>query len=601
MSQNSQIYNARVLSVYLKLLREKYPDVSISEILAYARIEPYEITDEGCWFTQLQIDRFYEKTVHLTGNKNIAREAGRLAASPGAIGIMRQYTLGLLGPSIAFQTLHRASKKFTISSEYSSKSLKHNQVEIEVKPYEGISEKHFQCENRMGFFEAIIEGFQLGLPKIEHPECLFDGGNCCRYIVTWKRTLSSFFGSIRNVVLALLLLTAIPGYYIFPFKTVLHSFVSTLFVLLGLSLVTEITRRKEMSRSIDNLWDNSERLTEVINTSSRNIQLVHEIGQALSNKNSVEDVLYTVSQVMEKGLDFDCGAILLANPERTRLEIRCSFGYSYREIGNLLSTVFSLDKPSSEGPFVQAFHEQKNFIINNTEEIEQKLSAKSRKFVQDLGVHSFLCCPIVIEDESLGVIAVTNQTSKRPLVRNDINLLQGIAPSIGVSIQNASLIEELQLSFEKTLKVLADSIDARDYLTAGHSEVVTEYSAGIAERMDQPDEYIHMIRIAGLLHDYGKIGIPDSILKKNGRLTAEERDIINTHPVRTQQILSQVPFRGEHKQIPQITGAHHERWDGDGYPNGLKGEEIPLGARILAVADFLRQLPQNATTESQCH
>lgn len=274
--------------------------------------------------------------------------------------------------------------------------------------------------------------------------------------MTWKRTLSSFFGSIRNVVLALLLLTAIPGYYIFPFKTVLHSFVSTLFVLLGLSLVTEITRRKEMSRSIDNLWDNSERLTEVINTSSRNIQLVHEIGQALSNKNSVEDVLYTVSQVMEKGLDFDCGAILLANPERTRLEIRCSFGYSYREIGNLLSTVFSLDKPSSEGPFVQAFHEQKNFIINNTEEIEQKLSAKSRKFVQDLGVHSFLCCPIVIEDESLGVIAVTNQTSKRPLVRNDINLLQGIAPSIGVSIQNASLIEELQLSFEKTLKVLAD-------------------------------------------------------------------------------------------------------------------------------------------------
>lgn len=590
MKKNAPLYNSRLISVYTKLLRSKHPDVSISEILAYAGMEPYEVSDEGCWFTQSQVDRFYEKTVLLTKNHNIAREAGRLAVTPGAIGALRQYALGLLGPSIAFQLLNRLSKGLTRAGEYKTRSIKHNLVEITVTPHAGVEEKPFQCENRMGFFDAIVDGFQLGLPKIEHTECLFKGGSCCRYLLTWKRTASSFFGNIRNMILALLILTTVTGFFILPLKTVLHSFVSILFLYLGTSLTTEILRRKEMSRSMENLLDNSDRLTELIDTSSRNVQLVHEIGQALTNKNSVEDVLYTVSQVMEQGLDFDCGAILLANPDRTRLEIRCSFGYSYREIGNLLSTVFSLDKPSSEGPFVQAFHQKKNFIINNTEEIEQKLSAKSRKFIQNLGIHAFICCPIVIDDESLGVIAVTNQTSKRPLLRNDINLLQGIAPAIGVAIQNACLIEELQLSFEKTLKVLADSIDARDYLTAGHSEVVTEYAAGIAERMDQSEEYVHMIRIAGLLHDYGKIGVPDSILKKNGRLTAEERDIINTHPVRTQQILSQVPFRGEHTQIPQITGAHHERWDGDGYPNGLKGEDIPLGGRILAVADFFEAI-----------
>ena len=206
MSQDTPLYNSRVLSVYLKLLRDKYPDVRIEEILAYAGIEQYEISDEGCWFTQLQVDRFYEKIVQLTGNKNIAREAGRLAASPGAIGTMRQYTLGLLGPSVAFQTLNRASKKFVHSSEYNSRSIKHNQVEITVRPHEGVEEKVFQCENRMGFFEAIVDGFLLGLPKIEHPECLFQGGQCCRYIVTWKRTLSSLFGSIRNAVFALLTL-----------------------------------------------------------------------------------------------------------------------------------------------------------------------------------------------------------------------------------------------------------------------------------------------------------------------------------------------------------------------------------------------------------
>ncbi len=590
MKQQSPLYNSRLLSTYLKLLREKYPDVSIEEILAYANIEPYEITDEGCWFTQSQVDRFYEQTVQLTGNKNIAREAGRLAASPGAIGTMRQYTLGLLGPSVAFQTLGKASKKFTRSSEYESRTLRHNQVEIKVKPHKGVNEQPFQCENRMGFFEAIIDGFQLGVPKIEHPECLFQGGDYCRYIVTWKRTVSSLFGSIRNAFIALLVLSVVPGLFVFPFTTFLYCFASVSFLCLGFSLTTEILRRKEMTRSMENLWDSSERLTELIDTSSRNVQLVHEIGQALTNKKSVEDVLYTVSQVMESGLDFDCGAILLANPERTRLEIRGSFGYSYLEIGNLMSTVFSLENPNSQGPFVQSFHQQKNFLINNTQEIEEKLSDKSVKFIKELGVHSFLCCPIVVENESLGVIAVTNQTTKRPLIRSDINLLQGIAPAIGVAIQNASLIEELHFSFEKTLKVLADSIDARDYLTAGHSEVVTEYAAGIAEELGQSDEYIQMIRIAGLLHDYGKIGIPDSILKKKGRLTTEERDIINTHPARTQQILSQVPFRGLQTQIPHIAGAHHERWDGAGYPAGLKGVDIPLGGRILAVADFFEAI-----------
>ncbi|MCD6187084.1 MAG: HD domain-containing protein [Desulfuromusa sp.] len=548
------------------------------------------MNDESCWFSQTQVNRFHEKTVQLTGNDNIAREAGRLAAAPETIGALRQYTFGLVGPSFAFQLISRLSKRLTRSTRFHSRVIKHNQVEITVEMLEGVEEQPFQCENRMGFFEAIVDGFHLGLPKIEQTECLFEGGSCCRYIITWKRKLSNILSSVRTAFLALLVLSVLPGLFVLPFQAFLYSFVSVSFLCLGASLATEIQWRKEITRSRDVLWDSSERLTESIDTNSRNIQLIQEIGQALVNKKSVDGVLTTITQVMESKLDFDCGVILLVNQDRTRLEIRSSFGYSPEEYSKLLSTSFSLNKPGSQGPFVQAFHQQEDFIINNTEEIEEKLSARSRKLVKDLGVHSFVCCPIVVEGTSLGVIAATNQATKQSLVRRDVNLLQGIAPSIGVTIQNAGLIEELHSSFEKTLKVLADSIDARDYLTAGHSEVVTEYAEGIARQLGQPDEYIQMIRIAGLLHDYGKIAVPDSILKKNGRLTLEERDIINTHPARSQQILNQVPFRGLQKQIPQIAGAHHERWDGAGYPSGLKGEEIPFGARIIAVADFFEAI-----------
>jgi HD-GYP domain-containing protein (c-di-GMP phosphodiesterase class II) len=590
MTQDAALYNARVVTLYLKMLRERYPHVQINDVLNHAGIELYEITDEGHWFTQNQIDRFYEKIIQLTGNQNIAREAGRLAASPGAIGIMRQYTLGLLGPARAFAVISKASKNFTHSSEYSSRPLRSNSVEIRVTPNPGVQERPFQCENRMGFFEAIIEGFSLGLPKIEHPECLFKGGESCRYIVTWKRTFASIAGKARNAVFAFSALGLAGGLLVDPRATAARLLPWSIFACLFASLLAEIARRREVLRAMGNLWDSSERLTEQINANSRNLQLTLEIGQALANKKSVDDVLHSMAKVMEKRLDFDCGAILLANPEKTRLEIRGAFGYSNEQLGSLTATVFHLDKPSSQGPFVLAFHQQKPFLVNDVGEIEEKLTPKSRMFMQKLGIRSFLCCPIIVEGDSLGILAVTNQTTKRPLVMSDVALLLGVAPVIGVALQNASLVEKLQTAFEKTLKILADSIDARDFLTAGHSEVVAEYAAGIAEEMAHDGEFVQMIRVAALLHDYGKIGVPDAILKKDGQLTDEERAIINTHPAKTREILSQVPFQGIQMQIPEITGAHHERWDGNGYPQGLKEESIPLGARILAVADFFEAI-----------
>lgn len=590
MDKDPRLYNSRLLNIYTKLLRDKYPDVSLSDILAYSRIEPYEITDEGCWLTQIQIDRFYERAVQLTGNPGIAREAGRLAASPGTIGALRQHTFGLLGPALAFQVINRLSKRLTHSGDYQSRALHSHKVEITVKPYRNVEEKPFQCENRKGFFEAIVEGFHLARPHIEHPECLFNGGNCCRYIISWKPNFSSFLRPVRNIFFVLLFLSVIPGYSIFTAETFLITFLSVLFSLMGISLLCELVQRKQMVRSMENLWDSSERLNDLIDSSARNIQLIDEIGQALVNKHSVEDVLSTVTEVMKSGLDFDSGAILLANSQKTRLMIRGTFGYSPQEMKRFIATDFNLNNSRSQGPLVISFRERKPFIVDNTEELKSQISERSRKLIEMLDIHSFLCCPIVIDEEAIGVIAVTNKTLQRPLIRSDVNLLQGIAPTIGVAIQNAGLIDEIRDSFERTLKVLAASIDARDYLTAGHSEVVTEYATIIAKELGMSEDFIQMIRIASLLHDYGKIAIPDDILKKDGRLTEEERDIINTHPVRTRQILSQVPFRGSHTQIPAIAGAHHERWDGMGYPNGLAGSDIPLGARIIAVADFFEAI-----------
>ena len=166
----------------------------------------------------------------------------------------------------------------------------------------------------------------------------------------------------------------------------------------------------------------------------------------------------------------------------------------------------------------------------------------------------------------------------------------GIAPAIGISIHNTRLIESREEQFKSTLEVLAKSIDARDFLTAGHSEKVTEYAVGISKELGLPDDYREMIRVASLLHDYGKIGISDAILKKPGKLTEEEYEEIKTHAEKTRQILLKINFQGIYREVPDIAGAHHEKVDGSGYPLGLKREEIPLGARIIAVADFFEAI-----------
>ena len=225
-------------------------------------------------------------------------------------------------------------------------------------------------------------------------------------------------------------------------------------------------------------------------------------------------------------------------------------------------------------------------MINDIEEISPNLSKRSLAFAHQMGSQSFICCPIICDGQSIGILAVDNLRSKRPLVKSDLSLLMGIASVIGISIRNADLMEARQRQFSSILQVLAASIDARDPLTAGHSEKVTEYALGICEELNLSTNYREMIRVASLLHDYGKIGVPDSILKKPGRLTKEEYETVKTHAQRTQSILEQINFEGIFSQVPEVAGSHHEKMDGSGYPNGLKGEEIPLGARIIAVADF---------------
>ncbi|MBN1433152.1 GAF domain-containing protein [Candidatus Fermentibacterales bacterium] len=215
--------------------------------------------------------------------------------------------------------------------------------------------------------------------------------------------------------------------------------------------------------------------------------------------------------------------------------------------------------------------------------IDQKTGFRTR---------SALTVPIVNPDgRTLGSFQVVNKL-RGEFDDQDAEFLEAIANEAAISIENVQLYESRKRMFDSLIDALAESIESRDPLTAGHSENVMRYAVAIAEELGLPGSERETIKYAALLHDYGKIGIPDSVLRKPGpeRLTPEEYTIIKKHVEYTHNILSRIDFEEGLRLVPLYATQHHERASGDGYPEGLVLDQISIGGRIIAVADVYEAL-----------
>lgn len=198
--------------------------------------------------------------------------------------------------------------------------------------------------------------------------------------------------------------------------------------------------------------------------------------------------------------------------------------------------------------------------------------------------------PIInAREEALGVLQVLNRISG-DFYQEDTEFLEAIANQAAITIENVQLFEERKRMFYSLIDALAESIESRDPYTAGHSRNVMHISMKIAEYMGLPSGEIQTIRYAALLHDYGKIGVPESILWKPGDLTEDEYEKVKTHVIHTKHILSKIDFEKSLDKVPLYASQHHERISGNGYPDGLTGEKISIGGKIIAVADVFESL-----------
>ncbi len=239
-----------------------------------------------------------------------------------------------------------------------------------------------------------------------------------------------------------------------------------------------------------------------------------------------------------------------------------------------------------EGHAGRAALDRRLVIIPNLAEAEGSFVHSPQ--MKNEGFVSYFAAPLLAKGTVQGVLELFHRSPLTPDT-DWIDFLESLAAQAAIAIDNASLFEELRRSnvelvqaYDATLEGWSRALELRDLETSGHSLRVTEITVRIASAMGISEQELVHVRRGTLLHDIGKMGIPDAILLKPGPLTEEEWEIMRKHPVYAFELLSPIPFLRPALDIPYC---HHERWDGSGYPRGLKGEEIPLAARIFAVVD----------------
>ncbi len=293
-------------------------------------------------------------------------------------------------------------------------------------------------------------------------------------------------------------------------------------------------------------------------------------GHHLVHLDSEEDLLHTILNDAVSTLDAQRGAIVLAEGTSNTLKLR-ALASGQQQLSS---------RPGfSQNLAQRSFSSGESILCSNVEDDAELAGARS---IAEGTMASVLCVLLRTPRKCLGVLHLDRGPLQQPFTKDDLHLADAMAAHVSAGIESAQLLRKQRELFYSTVTVLAQAVEMRDQYTGNHTARVTEFSLLLAQSVNMSPEEVGLIRIGTPLHDIGKIGIDDVILRKPGKLTAEEFDIMKTHTTKGAKILEQI---GELVSAVPIVRSHHERWDGLGYPDRLRGEQIPRLARIVAVAD----------------
>lgn len=319
------------------------------------------------------------------------------------------------------------------------------------------------------------------------------------------------------------------------------------------------------------LTGSTERLNrETVERRHRDLAAICNIGNLINAEHNFDSLCNTIVDSILDVVGGDRGFLLLRNEEGDPRPVAVRGG-SCVGGGDLMLSSTILNEALEKG----------RAVLSSNTTLDDRF--KEGDSIVMHNITSALCVPLESGGGTVGAIYIDTIGVSDTFVEADLELLSAIGKQAGLALEKARLIEDLENLFYDSVTSLVATIEASDPYTAGHSERVTDLAVKIARAMGHDEDVIGRIKIAGVLHDIGKIGIPTSVLNKEGPLSDEEWQMLKAHPEVGAGIIGNI--RRMEESVAEAVRHHHERWNGEGYPDGLKGEDIPPISRILSVAD----------------
>jgi putative nucleotidyltransferase with HDIG domain len=311
----------------------------------------------------------------------------------------------------------------------------------------------------------------------------------------------------------------------------------------------------------------------------KRLSALQNINIAITTNIDLQIPLYLLLEQVTDQLDVDAADVLLMDEENQQLFFVAGRGF---QTDALKYTKLNI----GEGLAGRAAEIMDVVYINDLS--EEKTLLKQSPLLEGEGFVAYYGAPLISKGKVQGVLEVFHRSPLKPDEEWE-NFLHTLTSETAIAVDNALLFRDLEKSnldlavaYETTLEGWARTLELRDRETQGHSQRVLDLTLRLARKLGFTDEELVHVQRGALLHDIGKMGVPDHILLKEGTLTEAEWEIMRKHPIYAYEMLSTIPFLRKALDIPYC---HHEKWDGSGYPRGLKGEEIPLSARIFAIVD----------------
>ncbi|MGZ3495146.1 MAG: HD domain-containing phosphohydrolase [Thermodesulfobacteriota bacterium] len=311
------------------------------------------------------------------------------------------------------------------------------------------------------------------------------------------------------------------------------------------------------------------------------LALLSQLGQILNSTLDHKEIRRRAMQAATQLMKAEAGSLLLVDEGKRQLHFEVALSDREEDIKMI---------PLNFGEGIAGCVAQSGnpLIVNSPKKDHRFFKGVDER--TDFKTRNIICVPVKVKEKIIGVLEAINKQERGGFNKEDLSLFISLADQVAIALDNSRLYQELEEMFFQTTDSLADAIEKRDPYTGGHTRRVTQYSLAISKYLQLKPLEKKWLKITSVLHDVGKVGIEDQILKKPEQLTPEEFEMIKRHCNIGVEIIEHV--RQLRESIPGVK-YHHEQLDGKGYPSGLKGDEIPVLAKIVAVADTFDAMTTN--------